>query len=149
MPIALIPLIGEAIEAVTLGTAISGSVARYCETHPHVHGCVNKRGILNTGGVPRMQVEGKSVVGLCNVPQYNFDQCHDQISRTHVETSVPGPGKAQFDGVPPACMDLATVLTGSCGSNGPGLTVCGSACLHYTGLTDEQLATLSNAINGK
>ncbi|KAI0100943.1 hypothetical protein GGR51DRAFT_563593 [Nemania sp. FL0031] len=148
MPIGLIVGIGEAIEAATLGAAIGGSVAQYCKENPHVYGCVNKRDILNLENVPRMRVENQTT-GPCDVLQSSFDLCHDQLAGIRVDSSIPGPGKARFDGVPPACMDLAAVLTGNCGAPaGPGVLVCGSACLRYSGLTDEQLATLSNTING-
>ncbi|KAJ8133202.1 hypothetical protein O1611_g415 [Lasiodiplodia mahajangana] len=149
MPIGLVGLIGEAIEAATLGAAIGGSVAQYCIKHPHVHGCAKKRDILNLEDVPRMKVENQAT-GPCDVLQSSFDLCHDQLAGTHVDSSIPGPGKARFDGVPPACMDLAAVLTGNCGApDGPGVIVCGSACLHYSGLTDEELAILSSTISGK
>ncbi|KAI0114119.1 hypothetical protein GGR51DRAFT_556615 [Nemania sp. FL0031] len=150
MPFVLIPEIGDAIALGILGGAIGGSVGTYCADNPGVSGCVNKRDadILNTKNVPRMRIERQAAVGPCNVPQYNFDQCHDELAAGYVTSSLPAPGEAQFTGVPAACMDLATVLTGSCGASGPQVVVCGSDCLNYSGLTDQELATLSNTLNG-
>ncbi|KAI8949635.1 hypothetical protein F4801DRAFT_396922 [Xylaria longipes] len=147
MPIGLIPLIGDAVSIGILGGAIAGPVAGWCNDHPENPGCVDKkRGILNTGGVSKMRIE-RADVGPCNVPQYNFDQCHDQLATITVTSSIPAAGEAQFDSVPPACLDLASVLTGSCpGGNGPVVTPCGSACIHYTGLSDDQYAALSKTL---
>ncbi|KAI0439963.1 hypothetical protein F4803DRAFT_529107 [Xylaria telfairii] len=147
MPIGLIPLIGDAIAVGILGGAIAGPVADWCGDHPSNGGCVGKRDILNTEGVPKMTVE-RALVGPCNVPQYNFDICHDQLTGVTVRSSIPSGGVAQFDNVPPACMNLATVLTGSCpgSTTGPTIVVCGSACLRYSGLTNAQFATLSKTL---
>ncbi|KAI0187388.1 hypothetical protein F4808DRAFT_468808 [Astrocystis sublimbata] len=86
-------------------------------------------------------------VGLCNVPQYNFDICQKDLKGVVVQTSLPGAGEARFENIPATCMDLATVLTGACGADGPTVTVCGSDCLAYMGLTDDQLGRLSKALS--
>jgi hypothetical protein len=54
---------------------------------------------------------------------------------------------ARFDNIPPACMNLASVLGGSCTGTSARPTPCGSACMQYTSLTDEQMAFLSRALN--
>ena len=46
-------------------------------------------------------------------------------------------------------MDLASALVDSCNGDGARPTPCGSACLEYTGLNEEQLAGLSSALNYK
>ncbi|KAI1265919.1 hypothetical protein F5Y18DRAFT_32003 [Xylariaceae sp. FL1019] len=148
MPIFFIPEIADAITLGTLGGAIGGSIGGWCADNPDASGCVQKRDILNTKSVPRMRIERQDV-GPCNVPQYNFDQCHDQLANSQVTSSLPSAGEAMFVGVPAACMDLATVLTGSCGADGPQVIVCGSDCLNYSDLSDEDLATLSNTLRGK
>ncbi|KAI1346498.1 hypothetical protein F5Y01DRAFT_319707 [Xylaria sp. FL0043] len=144
MPIAVL---GDIAALGILGGATAGSIGSWCSHHPKNSGCVGKRDILGTGAVPKMRIERQDV-GPCNVPQYNFDQCHDQLAGVTVTNSLPAAGEAKFDGVPPACMDLAGVLTGACpGGNGPTIVPCGSACLHYTGLTDDQLGALSKALS--
>ncbi|KAI0505761.1 hypothetical protein F5B22DRAFT_639716 [Xylaria bambusicola] len=131
-----------------LGGAAGGTIGSWCSAHPKNKGCVGKkRDILGTEAVPKMRIERQDV-GPCNVAQFNFDRCHEQLATVTVTSSLPAAGEVKFDGVPPACMDLAGVLTGSCpGGNGPMITVCGSDCLHYTGLTDDQLGALSKALS--
>ncbi|ATY58737.1 hypothetical protein A9K55_002602 [Cordyceps militaris] len=88
----------------------------------------------------------RDAVGPCNVPQYNFDQCQDQLRGVTVTTSIPAEGQAQFDNIPPACMNLAGVLTGGCGVSGTRPQPCGSACLRYTGLSGDDLSKLSQVL---
>ncbi|KAI0388933.1 hypothetical protein F5Y17DRAFT_463212 [Xylariaceae sp. FL0594] len=136
--------LSKAAELALLAHASGGSVAEWCAKHPDTSGCPSSKRaavVLNSASAPKMRV----------TEAYNFDQCHDQLGRTgtHVDSSIPSPGEARFDGVPPACMDLAAVLTSSCaGDDGLGVANCGSACLKYTGLTDVQFAALSNALLG-
>ncbi|KAI0430340.1 hypothetical protein F5Y09DRAFT_307870 [Xylaria sp. FL1042] len=143
-----IPLIADLAALGILGGAVAGDLTKWCSRHPSNKGCVKgKPDILNTSDIPKMKVERQDV-GTCNVPQYNFDQCHQELTVTTVMTSLPEAGEAQFDNVPPACMVLATVLTGTCpGGNGPTIYPCGSACLHYSGLTDDELGALSSALS--
>ncbi|KAF2746594.1 hypothetical protein M011DRAFT_477833 [Sporormia fimetaria CBS 119925] len=83
-------------------------------------------------------------VGACNVPQYNFDMCHEDLKPVTVMTSRPAEGVAQFDNVPASCLNLATALTGGCGIEGPMPIICGSACMKYEGLTEEMFDKLSD-----
>ncbi|OTA81201.1 hypothetical protein M434DRAFT_52124, partial [Hypoxylon sp. CO27-5] len=81
--------------------------------------------------------------GPCGVPMYNFDMCRDSLQGITINSSIPEQGQAQFENVPPTCMVLSTVLTGTCDkSQGSGPIPCGSDCLLYTGLTDEDLDRL-------
>jgi hypothetical protein len=168
MPIAIF---ADVAALAILGGATAGSVGSWCKDHPSNAGCAGKkRDILGTDAVPKMRIERQDV-GLCNVAQYNFDRCHDQLRTVTVTSSLPAAGgkystswnpassvikmrsddiiaEAKFDGVPPACMDLAGILTGYCtDSDGSMITTCGSACLHYTGLTDDQIGALSKALS--
>ncbi|XXH01597.1 hypothetical protein Hte_007957 [Hypoxylon texense] len=88
----------------------------------------------------------RSDVGPCGVPQYNYDMCHNDLKTVTVKTSIPAQGEARFDNIPATCMDLATVLDGACDGGGPSVTPCGSACLSYKQLTDEQLGQLSKVL---
>ncbi|KAI0012001.1 hypothetical protein F4779DRAFT_569972 [Xylariaceae sp. FL0662B] len=148
MPLPLIPVIADAVQIAVYAGAVGGSVAGYCESNPGP-GCVNKRDIIDTASVPQMQIHARADTGPCNVPQYNFDLCHDQLNGTQVASSIPSQGVAQFDNVPAACMNLATVLVGSCSGSGPVVNPCGSACLKYTGLTDDQFRQLSSALKSE
>ncbi|PTB77092.1 hypothetical protein M440DRAFT_1332281 [Trichoderma longibrachiatum ATCC 18648] len=88
-------------------------------------------------------------VGLCNVPLYNFAQCHDQLKSqgTQVIGSVLSEGTVQFDNIPPACMDLNADLIGACEGSGPRPEPCGSACMKYMGLSHQQLDELSASLS--
>jgi hypothetical protein len=151
--------LAEIIEVMTLGGIFAGTITTWCCDHPGP-GCVKKHHILNSF----------ADVGPCGVPKYNFDICSNQLhdqdkNGIKVWTSVPSQGGkntpldwtaacrlvdqgnllvARFDNVPPACMDLAGVLTGVCTGDGPRPTPCGSACMQYTGLSDDQLRQLSS-----
>lgn len=96
MPIllAFVPEIGDALSLVTLGGAVGGSVATYCNDNPGVAGCVHstKRDILRTASVPQMTV--RQDTGPCGVPMYNFDQCKDEVAAATVRvvSSIPAAG---------------------------------------------------------
>ncbi|KAK4076962.1 uncharacterized protein Triagg1_3929 [Trichoderma aggressivum f. europaeum] len=140
MPIALI---ADIIATIGLGAgAIGGSVISYCSDHPGP-GCVESRGI----GMNLRLFDSR--VGPCNVPMYNFIQCHDQLQSqsTGVIGTVVSAGTVQFDNIPPACMNLNAVLIGTCGGTGPRPEPCGSACMKYIGLSDAQLRLLSKSLN--
>lgn len=98
MPIllAFVPEIGDILAAVTLGSAVAGSVATWCKDNPGKEGCVHKHDILGTASVPRMagQDAARQDVGPCGVPQYNFDQCKDEVAAAtvQVESSIPSDG---------------------------------------------------------
>ncbi|KAG8419561.1 hypothetical protein J3458_004416 [Metarhizium acridum] len=49
-------------------------------------------------------------------------------------------------GVPPVCMNPANVLV-SDPVNGPYALPCGSDCLHYTGLNEQQFNELSDKLH--
>ena len=80
--------IAHIFEILVLGAAFAGPIATYGRDHPGP-GCVNKRDLIT-------QV-ARADVGPCNVPQYNFDICRDQIkgqvaSGVKVMTSMPSSG---------------------------------------------------------
>ncbi|KAI0841811.1 hypothetical protein F5Y06DRAFT_293509 [Hypoxylon sp. FL0890] len=144
MPFWFLP---EIFIAVMGASSIGGEVATWCHDHPGNPGCV-KRSAFDIDSGPKFELFPRQATGACGVPQYNFDLCHDQLQGVTVISSIPGKGQAQFDKVPPACMDLVTVLSGSCTSNSPRPTPCGSACVVYSGLTDDDFARISKALNG-
>ncbi|KFX89846.1 hypothetical protein V490_06782 [Pseudogymnoascus sp. VKM F-3557] len=158
MPIilAFIPELADIFTLVGLTAgAVGGSVGSWCREHPGP-GCakrstigMGKRDVIDLSDIPKVNVERRADVGPCNIPMYNFDLCHDQVNSQTVKvvSSIPSPGVARFDNVPPACMNLASVLGGSCTGEGARPTPCGSACMQYSGLTDTQMAYLSRALN--
>ncbi|KAI0117636.1 hypothetical protein F4776DRAFT_274659 [Hypoxylon sp. NC0597] len=144
MPFAFLP---EIFIGVMGASSIGGEVANWCHHHRGYPGCV-KRSVLDIDSVPKMELFPRQATGACGVPKYNFDLCHDQLQGVTVSSSIPKSGQAQFDKVPPACMDLVTVLSGSCTGSSPRPTPCGSACVVYSGLTDDDYARISKALGG-
>ncbi|KAL6856830.1 hypothetical protein J3F83DRAFT_769550 [Trichoderma novae-zelandiae] len=142
MPIALI---ADLAAILGLGAgAIGGSVGDWCSNHPGP-GCVQSHEVRMIQPVGQFD----SGVGLCNVPLYNFAQCHNQLMSqdTRVIGSVLSDGTVQFDNIPPACMNLNAVLIGVCGGSGPRPEPCGSACMKYRGLSHQQLDELSASLS--
>ncbi|ETS79290.1 hypothetical protein PFICI_09143 [Pestalotiopsis fici W106-1] len=137
----IIPTIAHVLETVGLLGAIGGSMGGWCALHcpPRDIGQ-----LISTDTPVNSPGDG---VGPCNVPQYNFDMCRDAVKNIQVTSSNPRPGVAQFDNVPFQCMDLVTVLAGSCDGEGARPVPCGSACVQYTGLTDAQMGSLSLSLN--
>jgi hypothetical protein len=44
-------------------------------------------------------------------------------------------------------MNLAVVMSGSCTGDGPRPVPCGSACIQYVGISDEQMGQISSQLN--
>ncbi|KFX88471.1 hypothetical protein O988_09009 [Pseudogymnoascus sp. VKM F-3808] len=141
------PTIGGAIR--TLCTEIPSPFCSGKTTRSTIY--MGKRDIIDLSDIPKLNVERRADVGPCNIPKYNFDICHDQVKAQTIQvvSSIPSPGVGRFDNIPPACMNLASVLGGSCTGEGPRPTPCGSACIQYTGLSDKQMYYLSRALNAK
>ncbi|KAJ3575331.1 hypothetical protein NPX13_g4066 [Xylaria arbuscula] len=149
IPIVTIPIniSGYYVSPSTINDTTNSSIPSWCNNSTENNGCVGKKRDILPTAVPKMQIP-RQPVDLCNVPQVNFDQCHGQLAGVTVTSSFPTPGEARFDGVPPACMDLAVVLAGACaGRKEPIVATCGSDCLHFTDLTDEELEALSKALS--
>ncbi|KAI1135603.1 hypothetical protein F5Y05DRAFT_415944 [Hypoxylon sp. FL0543] len=129
-----------------VGDLVDGVSARDL---PQIPSHISARDIVNAQPIPKLSLfeRNNPDVGPCGVPMYNFDMCADSLDGVTILSSIPGLGQAQFDNVPPACMVLSTVLSGACDQSlGPGPTSCGSACLLYTGLTDEDLNNIKQAL---
>ncbi|KAJ6094997.1 hypothetical protein N7467_002510 [Penicillium canescens] len=86
------------------------------------------------------------------VSQESWQQCQDQLNEpgVHVEISGSTPDTVHVDGVPPACMNLATVITGRpTQEGGPVPVPMGSASLDYHGVTADDLTKLGQALQDK
>ncbi|KAF2164833.1 hypothetical protein M409DRAFT_24738 [Zasmidium cellare ATCC 36951] len=147
MPMRLAAL-PEIIAMVGHAGIIGGATVGACAQSGSCPGWHNKRNVDMPEAVVTdiLLANRQTGVGPCNVRQYNFDQCKDSLQGITISSSLPAPGEARFDNVPATCMNLATVLTGACGADGPAVQPCGSACLHYYGLTSNELKQLSAAL---
>lgn len=95
------------------------------------------------------------------VSQHSWDLCKGQLSGAHVHFSGTNNCKSQIapdetrltiavrlDGLPPACMDLATVLTGHpTQEGGPVPTPVGSDAIQYNDLTKDEWIQVAKALN--
>ncbi|KAK2606030.1 hypothetical protein QQS21_003548 [Conoideocrella luteorostrata] len=93
-------------------------------------------------------LETRSILGRAppGVPQFEFDRCYEQMNGVSVNADSPAAGEIRFSGVPAACMNLANVLVGD-PVNGPYALPCGSDCLHYTGLNEQQFNELLDKLH--
>jgi hypothetical protein len=96
------------------------------------------------------------------VSQHSWDLCKGELDGAHVKFSgttncksqiMPAPDDTlltvtvRLDGLPAACMDLATVLTGDpTQDGGPVPTPMGSAAIQYSDLTDDEWHQVYNAL---
>ncbi|KAL9617648.1 MAG: hypothetical protein Q9160_007565 [Pyrenula sp. 1 TL-2023] len=74
-----------------------------------------------------------------DVPQQEFDRCYNDLSQPATHVYVQGPvshNGIQVDGLPASCMNLATVIDDDA-AGGPPPIACGSACLLYDNLSDD------------
>ncbi|KAJ5643428.1 uncharacterized protein N7484_005935 [Penicillium longicatenatum] len=79
------------------------------------------------------------------VSQHSWDLCKGELDGAHVKFS--GTTNLRLDGLPAACMDLATVLTGDpTQDGGPVPTPMGSAAIQYSDLTDDEWHQVYNAL---
>ncbi|RJE26420.1 hypothetical protein PHISCL_01221 [Aspergillus sclerotialis] len=126
------PAVGmEAAAAATVdGSLISGAVA---------------------GGIGRAGKDKRAATDLPpGVSQQSVDQCNDQLNGAQVTLSGPTPDSVRIDGVPPACMNLATVAAGQpTQEGGPVPVPMGSASLEYQGLTQDELFKLGQFLKVK
>ncbi|EQB58798.1 hypothetical protein CGLO_00912 [Colletotrichum gloeosporioides Cg-14] len=102
--------------------------------------------LLGLKEVPKLDVEK---FGTCNVPSYVFDPCDlqnesQQRKGVRIVASFPASGVARYENVPPACLNLFTILGGSCNVVTVRPTSCGTACIQWAGLSDKEMALLKD-----
>ncbi|KAJ5012227.1 hypothetical protein K4K57_004528 [Colletotrichum sp. SAR 10_99] len=97
--------------------------------------------LLGLKEFPKLEVEK---IGSCNVPSYVFEPCDrqeesQQKKGVEIVHSFPASGVARLENVPPACLDLYTILGGSCNVITVRPTSCGTACIQWAGLSDKEM----------
>ncbi|KAI8154497.1 hypothetical protein K4K49_002798 [Colletotrichum sp. SAR 10_70] len=100
--------------------------------------------LLGLKEVPKLEVEK---FGSCNVPSYVFEPCDrqeesQQRNGVRIVGSFPASGVFRYENVPPACLELFTILGGSCNVVTVRPTSCGTACIQWAGLSDKEMALL-------
>ncbi|KAI8228648.1 hypothetical protein K4K54_002085 [Colletotrichum sp. SAR 10_86] len=83
------------------------------------------------------------------VPQYNWDDCFNQARQANISIRGPvGDHGIRATGVPPVCMNLATMLGGAV--NGTGMPIpCGSDCMDWVKMTPEYYEGVRKMLNGQ
>lgn len=87
MPLAaIIPAIGLVVgDALSATGAVVNCVA--------LHKCDKRSVPVDQPFAHVVESVRRGAVGPCNVPQYNFDQCQDQLRTVTVDTSIPADGR--------------------------------------------------------
>ncbi|KAK0111158.1 hypothetical protein ONS95_001535 [Cadophora gregata] len=149
------PITSVALMALTLvnpGSASIGKAASlacdlFCDGIASLFIEIFTKRDLNGNLVPmeeRSYIKGKRQ-STPGVPQEEFERCHNDLAGLTVTVTSPAAGQVQFDDVPASCMNLATVLVGD-PVEGPYVQPCGSACLSYYDLTEQQFNDLVAAL---
>ncbi|KAK0746810.1 hypothetical protein B0T18DRAFT_438658 [Schizothecium vesticola] len=125
---------------------IAGTISRWCQGHPG-HGYASQTD-LKLIEEAAINIK-RDNVGPCGVPQCNYDLCNGQATSQAVSvfSSILSLGVPQFANIPSACMVLAVALSGSCSGDGARPIPCGSACMQYQGLSDDQFRVLSSYLD--
>lgn len=55
-----------------------------------------KHNVLDTDGIPELNVFMNDTAGPCGVPRYNFDLCHSELQGITVTASKPVTGRKSF-----------------------------------------------------
>ncbi|KAG4414469.1 hypothetical protein IFR04_012381 [Cadophora malorum] len=142
-PIAIMALSLANPGQASIGKAVSLACDLFCDGIASLFVEIFTKRDLNGNLVPmaeRSYVMGKRQ-STPGVPQFEFERCHNDLAGVTVTATSPGAGQVQFDNVPASCMNLATVLVGD-PVEGPYVQPCGSACLIYPDLTEQQFNDL-------
>lgn len=84
-----------------------------------------------------------------DLPEQAANDCRNQLHSATVHVSPVDNNGVRFDGVPPACMTLATVFLGNNPAGQPAPIPMGSASLQYENLSPDELQTLQNVLDTK
>ncbi|KAJ5466437.1 hypothetical protein N7530_010224 [Penicillium desertorum] len=77
--------------------------------------------------------------------KYDWEQCHQQLTTSTINFNGEAPGTVVVSGMPPACMTLATVLTGKFDQGNP--VPLSNNAVRFTGLTDDDVKQMEDALN--
>ncbi|KAI5244728.1 hypothetical protein E4T43_03583 [Aureobasidium subglaciale] len=80
------------------------------------------------------------------VSQYSLQQCADSLAGVRVVFTPRGDGLL-VSGMPAPCMNLATVITGDYNAGNP--VPMSSDSILFSGLSNKQLQSIQNALDGK
>ncbi|KAI4643628.1 hypothetical protein J4E93_006639 [Alternaria ventricosa] len=76
-----------------------------------------------------------------------WQDCADQLKGADVTFEGTGPGVILVSGIPPACMTLATVITGKFNAGNP--VPQGTDSISFTGLSNEDVQAIQDALDAR
>ncbi|KAJ6017128.1 hypothetical protein N7451_000507 [Penicillium sp. IBT 35674x] len=79
--------------------------------------------------------------------KYDWEQCHSELSSSSVTFSAEGPGTIVVSGMPVACMDLATVITGKFDEGNP--VPLSNNAIRFSGLTNDDINKIQDALDSR
>ncbi|KAI4276038.1 MAG: hypothetical protein L6R38_005759 [Xanthoria sp. 2 TBL-2021] len=100
-------------------------------------------------GGKMMAFKRQDALSGLDLPEQAANDCRGQLQTATVNVSPVGDNGVRFDGVPSACMTLATVFLGNNPQADSAPIPMGSASLQYNNLTPDELQTLQNALDAK
>ncbi|KAJ5766115.1 uncharacterized protein N7511_003731 [Penicillium nucicola] len=77
--------------------------------------------------------------------KYDWEQCHKELTTSHVDFNGESAGTVVVSGVPPTCMNLATVITGKFDEGNP--VPLSNNAIRFTGLTNDDVNKIQDALN--
>lgn len=140
--------------AVAVGAAASISAADAAAAVVAAHGAgvaIAAAGAAGAAAVTKHKRNLAAETAALFVTRYPvaWKACQDQLTTTAVTMNLAGKDGARFDGVPPACMTLATVYLDETLDPDSAPIVLGTASLEYDNLTPEELSILKQALDAK
>ncbi|KAI4139939.1 MAG: hypothetical protein LQ341_004022 [Variospora aurantia] len=103
----------------------------------------------DSDGGKMMALKRQDALSGLHLPEQAANDCRGQLQTANVNVSPVGVNGVRFDGVPSACMTLATVFLGDNPQADSAPIPMGSASLQYNNLTPDELQTLQNALDAK
>ncbi|RYO90992.1 hypothetical protein DL762_002423 [Monosporascus cannonballus] len=95
-----------------------------------------------------VKINGRSVSRIHQRQEHNqqaWNYCRSQLGSASLMFSAPEPGNVLVQGVPPACMTLATVITSQYNQGNP--IPMGSDSILFQNLSDEGIQEIQTALN--
>ncbi|RWA12042.1 hypothetical protein EKO27_g3074 [Xylaria grammica] len=127
IPAAIAAGINTASSAVSAAGTVAGSV---------LQGVNNNNNHNNGANHPHRRQEQNELA---------WSICHDQLGKASLHFSSPTKGNVLVEGMPPACMTLATVITGQFDVGNP--IPMSSSLILFQNLSDKDIRDIQNALD--
>ncbi|KAI2602306.1 hypothetical protein GGR54DRAFT_645171 [Hypoxylon sp. NC1633] len=136
-----------ALISLTMVASIGAAVGSMATVHGTVTNAIKHRGVDEEQHYTR-HVGSREARGIQRRQEENqlaWELCHSQLTSATVTFSAPSPGNVLAAGMPPACMTLATVITGQFDEGSP--VPQGTDSILFQNLTNEEIREIQDAID--